>query len=82
MRGRRVGHGEKSGDPWCHIEKMGRERVVTRRLRKHGHLIWNYSIIWPKIGGAPYFGPDNTIIPNPITQSNGISSMVAVYAIV
>lgn len=29
-------HGEKFGDPWCHIEKIGRERVVTRRLKRHG----------------------------------------------
>ena len=31
-----MGHSQKSGDPLCHIEKMGRERVVIIRLKRHG----------------------------------------------
>lgn len=31
-----VGHGLESCGPWCCIEKIGRERVFTRRLKRHG----------------------------------------------
>lgn len=29
-----VGHDKRSGDPWHHIE-MGKERVITGRLKMH-----------------------------------------------